>query len=90
MRAASSFWDVFIATAAINFAFSTNFGAVCDWMLTSNLKRYTINVTTPSRTSIGYGILAGEPGVRYSVNVSVVLERVDRIFRIVTAFPRLL
>lgn len=87
--AVSSFWDDAVARASINYAVTTQFDAVTNWMFGGQDRRWTIRVPTPSRTSIGYGVVAGEAGLRYSREVTVILERAGLTFYILTGYPQL-
>lgn len=89
-NAASSFWDIAAARASVNFAITTGFETVRDWFFMSRDRRFELTVATPSRTSIGYGLVANERHLRYSRDVTVVLERIGPTFYILTAYPRVL
>lgn len=87
--AVSSFWDRAVARASINYAVATNFQAVANWFFGGQSPRFDLSVPTPSRTSIGYGVLAAQAGLRFTRQVTVVLERVGATVRVVTAYPQL-
>lgn len=89
-RAASSFWDICIAKACINYAVVSEFDQITTWFFTSMNRRFPLHVTTPCRTSIGYGVMADDARLRFLADVTVVLERVGATFYVVTAYPRVL
>lgn len=88
-QAVSSFWNLAIARAAINYAVVLEFDTVANWFLTGESRRLPLTVMTPSFTSIGYGLTEDDRRLRYSKEITVVLERSGPTFYILTAFPRL-
>lgn len=88
-RAVSSFWNLTIARASINYAVVIEFDLVTQWFLAGQTKRFPLTVATPSFTSIGYGILENDGRIRYSREITVVLERAGPTFYVLTAYPRI-
>lgn len=87
-RAVSAFWDSAVAAASINYAVAAEFDQLADWFFGSAEKRLRLDVLTPGRATIGYGLLADDPRMRFSREVRVVFERFDDKLFIRTAFPR--
>ena len=89
LLAASSFWDVYVARAAINYAIMAEFEDVIRWLTEGQNRRLRIQTRTPSRASIAYGVVPTDTDLRYSNEVSLILERIGQTFYVVTAFPHL-
>ncbi len=66
------------------------FDEIAEWFLAGNTRRLSLTVRTPSFTSIGYGVIEDDSGIRYSREITVVLERFGRTFYVLTAFPRIM